>query len=114
MLIVDVVPVLKETEYQWEQPPFSGEYDGKYIWGRGSSDDKSTVTSVMGAIELLLEGGFQPTRTVVLGFGHDEERGGMRGAPAIRDWLLNKYGKGSMAMLVDEGSGIAEVSGCVM
>jgi Gly-Xaa carboxypeptidase len=63
----------------------------------------------MAAVELLLEAGIKPTRTVVLAFGHDEERGGMRGAPAIRDWLLEKYGKDSMAMLVDEGSGLASV-----
>lgn len=101
----DVVPVLKETEYLWEHPPFSGDYDGTYIWGRGSSDDKSSVTGIMAAIELLLERGkFEPKRTIVLGFGHDEERGGMRGAPAIRDWILAKYGKDSMAMLVDESS----------
>ncbi len=107
--MADVVPVLKETEYQWEEGPFSGTFDGEYIWGRGSSDDKSTVTAVMAAVELLLEAGIKPTRTVVLAFGHDEERGGMRGAPAIRDWLLEKYGKDSMAMLVDEGSGLASV-----
>ena len=59
------------------------------------------------AIELLLgTSDFQPRRTVILGFGHDEERGGQRGAPAIRDWLLEHYGKDSMALLVDEGSGL--------
>jgi Gly-Xaa carboxypeptidase len=106
------VPVLKDTEYQWTHGPFSGDYDGTYIWGRGSMDDKSTLTSVLGAIELLLETGeFKPTRTVILALGHDEERGGMRGAPALRDWLLEKYGAGSMAMLVDEGGGIVPVWG---
>ncbi|ORX40185.1 putative carboxypeptidase s precursor [Kockovaella imperatae] len=104
----DVVPVLPETLYQWQQPPFEGVYDGKYIWGRGSSDDKSGLTSILAAIELLLEtSDFKPRRTVVLGFGHDEERGGQRGAPAIRDWLLETYGRDSMALLVDEGSGLS-------
>lgn len=107
-LTPDVVPVLPETVHQWEHPPFAADYDGKYIWGRGAADDKSTLTSVLGAIEILLEGGWKPSRRFVLGFGHDEERGGMRGAPAIRDFLLAKYGKDSMAILLDEGSGIEE------
>ncbi|ORY30169.1 putative carboxypeptidase s precursor [Naematelia encephala] len=105
----DVVPVLPDTVYQWDQPPFGAIYDGEYIWGRGSSDDKSGLTSIMAAIELLLETSkFTPTRTVILGFGHDEEGGSSRGAAAIRDWLLNKYGKDSMAILIDEGSGISK------
>lgn len=58
------------------------------------------------SIELLLRSDFKPRRTVILGFGHDEERGGQRGAPAIRDWLLENYGPDSMSLLVDEGSGI--------
>lgn len=37
----DVVPVLPATRDQWSHDPFGGEYDGKYIWGRGSTDDKS-------------------------------------------------------------------------
>ncbi|GFZ45301.1 hypothetical protein JCM24511_03027 [Saitozyma sp. JCM 24511] len=108
----DVVPVLQDTVYQWKQDPFNGTYDGTYIWGRGSNDDKSGLTAIMSAIELLLQSSdFKPTRTVILGFGHDEERGGQRGAPAIRDWLLENYGPDSMSLLVDEGSGISTTWG---
>ncbi|ORY31378.1 hypothetical protein BCR39DRAFT_526354 [Naematelia encephala] len=103
----DVVPVLPDTVYQWEEDPYSGKYDGEFIWGRGSNDDKSSLTAILASIELLLEAGtFQPTRTVILGFGHDEERGGERGAPAIRDWMLEHYGADSVSLLVDEGEGI--------
>ncbi|TXT13297.1 hypothetical protein VHUM_00664 [Vanrija humicola] len=108
----DVVPVLPDTVYQWEHPPYSGDYDGTYIWGRGASDDKGTTTAVLAAIELLLEGGrFTPSRTVVLAFGHDEERGGLRGAMNIRDFLLDKYGPQPFALLVDEGSGLSSAWG---
>ena len=72
------------------------------------------------AIETLLEHDFKPTRSVVLAFGIDEERGGisviassrgialglmvpLQGATAIRDFLLAKYGKDSFSILVDEG-----------
>ncbi|WVQ80719.1 hypothetical protein IAT38_002824 [Cryptococcus sp. DSM 104549] len=108
----DVVPVLPDTLYQWEHPPFEAVYDGKYIHGRGSDDDKSGLTSILASIELLLStSSFSPRRTIILGFGHDEERGGLRGAPSIRDFLLDKYGASSMALLVDEGSGIQEIWG---
>ncbi|WWD18397.1 hypothetical protein CI109_102847 [Kwoniella shandongensis] len=108
----DVVPVLPDTVYQWEQPPFGAVYDGTYIWGRGSNDDKSGLTAVMASIELLLStSDFKPRRTIILGFGSDEEAGGQRGAPAIRDWLLEKYGADSFSLIVDEGSGMQTVWG---
>ena len=50
---------------------------GKYIWGRGSNDDKSGLIGVMAAIESLIANGFKPTRSVVLSFGFDEEATGV-------------------------------------
>ncbi|WRT67685.1 uncharacterized protein IL334_004657 [Kwoniella shivajii] len=106
----DVVPVLPDTRNQWSHDPFGAEYDGEYIWGRGSEDDKATLTSIMAAIELLLSTStFQPRRTVILGFGFDEEIGGPNGAPAISKWLEDKYGPNSMALLIDEGGYIDKV-----
>ena len=73
----DVVPVLPASLPQWDHPPYSGYYDGQDIWGRGSSDTKSSLIAIMAAIEHLLETtDFKPTRTIILGFGSDEERGG--------------------------------------
>ena len=50
---------------------------GERIWGRGSSDDKSGVIGVITAIEVLIDAGFKPSRSVVLAFGFDEEGGGL-------------------------------------
>lgn len=98
---------MPETLYQWKQDPYNGTYDGTYIWGRGSNDDKSGMTATMAAIELLLENSdFRPARTVILGFGHDEEIGGNRGAVSINEWMLENYGRDSVSLIVDEGSGI--------
>jgi hypothetical protein len=44
---VVVVPVLPATRDLWTHDPFGGEYDGTYIWGRGSSDDKSGLIGIM-------------------------------------------------------------------
>lgn len=76
----DVVPVEPGTEASWEQPPFSGAIAGGFVWGRGTIDTKSKLTGICEAIELLVRGGFRPTRTVLLVFGHDEEVGGRHGA----------------------------------
>jgi Gly-Xaa carboxypeptidase len=46
-LMADVVPVLPATRDLWTHDPFGGEYDGTYIWGRGSSDDKSGLIGIM-------------------------------------------------------------------
>ncbi|KAK8854620.1 hypothetical protein IAR55_003359 [Kwoniella newhampshirensis] len=108
----DVVPVLPATRDQWSHAPYGGEYDGKYIWGRGSMDDKSGVIGFLSAIELLLKSGeFEPTRTVILALGIDEETGGKVGALNLGIWIEEKYGKDSIAMLVDEGNAVAEVWG---
>lgn len=69
----DVVPISKGTQEDWTYPPFSGENDGEYIWGRGAIDIKNHLIGVMEAIEALIEDGFEPERDIYLCFGHDEE-----------------------------------------
>ncbi|KAI0742053.1 carboxypeptidase S [Daedaleopsis nitida] len=101
----DVVPVEPSTETQWREPPFSGFFDGEYIWGRGSCDDKPGLIGTLTAVEELLRANFAPTRTFVLAYGIDEERGGISGATAIRDYLLATYGEYAFSILVDEGGG---------
>ena len=70
----DVVPPGDTTS--WGKKPFSGENDGKFIWGRGTLDDKAAMISILEAVEKLLSEGYEPERTIYLSFGHDEEIGG--------------------------------------
>ncbi|KAK5631130.1 hypothetical protein RRF57_006845 [Xylaria bambusicola] len=104
----DVVPVAESTIEQWTHPPFSGFYDGKYVWGRGSSDCKNTLIGILESVELLIEAGFEPKRTVVLSFGFDEEIQGNQGAGHLSQVLVDRYGKDGAAVLVDEGGGFAD------
>jgi carboxypeptidase PM20D1 len=68
----------------WSKPPFSGENDGTFIWGRGTLDDKAAMISIMEAVERLLAENYQPERTIYLAFGHDEELiNGLLGATVI-------------------------------
>ncbi|PFH51903.1 hypothetical protein AMATHDRAFT_74599 [Amanita thiersii Skay4041] len=109
----DVVPVEPSTQDMWKHPPFSGYFDGERIWGRGSSDDKSGLIGILSAIELLIESDFQPTRTVVLAFGFDEEISGTQGAGYLAKTLEEQFGKDGFAFVIDEGSGFAEQYGSV-
>ena len=71
----DVVP--PGDTASWQKKPFSGENDGKYIWGRGTLDDKAAMISILEAVEKLLTEGYEPERTIYLSFGHDEEISGI-------------------------------------
>ncbi|RDW88227.1 carboxypeptidase S [Coleophoma cylindrospora] len=107
----DVVPVPEATIPTWTYPPFSGFFDGKQIWGRGSSDDKNQLVAIFEAVELLLKADFTPERTVLISLGFDEESAGTGGAGSLSTVILDKYGKDSIAIIVDEGSGVSEIWG---
>jgi len=101
---MDVVPVEPGTEGDWSHPPFSGEIVDGVVWGRGTMDDKSGVVGLMQAMERLIEEGWAPTRTLVIGLGHDEEIGGRQGARAIADHLAARDER--FAFVLDEGGAI--------
>ncbi|KAM0207231.1 hypothetical protein ACHAQI_007718 [Fusarium lateritium] len=102
----DVVPVPDPST--WTHPPFDAYFDGEWLWGRGSSDDKNSLTALLSAIETLLtETEWAPKRTLILAFGFDEECSGHRGAAKIGEFLTERYGDDGISFILDEGgSGI--------
>ncbi|OJJ17194.1 hypothetical protein BKI52_31285 [marine bacterium AO1-C] len=103
---LDVVPIEKGTEQNWTHPPFSGNINGGYIWGRGALDDKMNALGMLEAVEYLLKKGYTPKRTILLAFGHDEEVSGYRGAQKIADHLAKRNTK--LEYVLDEGLFILE------
>ncbi|KAI1100273.1 carboxypeptidase S [Jackrogersella minutella] len=101
----DVVPVAQSTISQWTHPPYSGFFDGRYIWGRGSTDCKNNLIGILEAVELLIDANFAPERTLILSFGFDEECSGTQGADHLAKALVSRYGKDGAALIVDEGAG---------
>ncbi|MBA3013261.1 MAG: M20 family peptidase [Proteobacteria bacterium] len=97
----DVVPVEPGTENSWTHPAFSGEIADGFVWGRGTLDMKASLLAIMESIEILVQQGFQPERTLYLALGHDEETGGLKGAANIVS-LLKKNGV-ELAFTLDEG-----------
>jgi carboxypeptidase PM20D1 len=103
---LDVVPVEPGTESRWKHPPFAGTVADGFVWGRGTLDDKASVTAILEAVEWLIGQGFEPQRTVYLAFGHDEELGGYSGAAQMAAILTERAGR--LAFLLDEGGVVAE------
>jgi len=100
---LDVVPVAAETAANWTHPPFSGAVADGYIWGRGALDVKIGVAGLLEAAELLLSEGWSPKRTIMFGFGQDEEVGGDCGAGATAA-LLKERGIEKLDAVIDEGT----------
>jgi carboxypeptidase PM20D1 len=102
---MDVVPVAAANLPDWIHPPFSGAVADGFVWGRGTLDDKTTVLSILEAVEGLLREGYRPPRTVYLTFGHDEEVSGRYGARVIVELLVSRGVK--PALVLDEGGFMA-------
>jgi carboxypeptidase PM20D1 len=102
----DVVPIDPGTEEAWSEPPFSGVVAGGEVGGRGAIDDKGSLVAILAAEEDLLAAGFVPQRTLLLGFGHDEEIGGDDGARAIAETLAERGVH--PALVLDEGGVVSE------
>lgn len=67
---LDVVP---SNPAEWKYPPYAAEIHEGKIYARGTMDDKGPMIACLYAVKALKEAGFQPTKTVRLIFGCDEE-----------------------------------------
>ena len=101
MAHIDVVPIEKGTEKDWDVEPFSGEIKDNYMYGRGTMDIKLQLITLLEACENLLKEGFIPKRKMYFCFGHDEEVGGRQGAQKIVEYFKEK--KISFEFVLDEG-----------
>ncbi|MHA1270728.1 MAG: M20/M25/M40 family metallo-hydrolase [Candidatus Helarchaeota archaeon] len=97
---LDVVPAEPE---KWKFPPFSGHFDGTFIWGRGAIDCANiTISESMGLIQAIIEG-FKPKGDITLAATADEELGGKLGVM----WLLKNYpDKIKADFVLNEGVGV--------
>ena len=101
---MDVVGIEPGTENGWEHPPFAGERDEEWLWGRGTTDDKCSVVAVFETVESLLAEGFRPDVTLYLAIGHDEEIGGGEGAASLSAVLASRGVR--LDFVLDEGGAV--------
>lgn len=103
----DVVPAGREE--QWSHPPFAGEVEDGFLWGRGSEDCKSLLSAEMDAVEELLEEHFKPSFDIYLSFGHNEEvqcTPDKKGSILAAEYL--KRNGVELACIFDEGGNIID------
>lgn len=80
----DVVPAGDENA--WRYPPFSGQIDQEYLWGRGAVDMKGAIGSFISALNNFLKN--PPKKgSISLMITGDEEATGINGTPKILKWL---------------------------
>lgn len=98
----DTVPIGDPND--WARDPWSGEYDGKKIYGRGAGDVKNLLIGLLESMEMLLKDGKTDfKRGVLLAFGFDEEKSGFDGARHIARFLESYLGHDSVEFIIDEG-----------
>ena len=71
---VDVVP--EGAPEMWEHPPYAGEIDGDWMYGRGAADMKASAAANLFALDALRRIGFQPAATVYIQSVVEEEATG--------------------------------------
>ena len=86
LLLVHHMDVVPATASEWSVPPFSGQLDGGYVYGRGSVDNKGGGVVELVALSLAKRLGFVPAHDVILLAVADEESGGAFGAR----WLTER------------------------
>lgn len=99
---MDVVPADTSNTSDWKYDPFGGVRSEGCIWGRGALDDKGSVLAQFEALEMLMQEGFAPRRSVYFAIGHDEEIGGQAGAQMIAETF--KAQQLRFFLVLDEGS----------
>ena len=101
--------VVSATDEGWTHPPFAAEIvgvgDGQLVWGRGTLDDKGSITCILEGVEAQVLAGHRPEADIYLSFGHDEETEGS-GARTIVELLESRGIRPSL--VIDEGGAVVE------
>ncbi len=104
---LDVVPALEEG---WTHPPFAGEVNGGFLWGRGAVDMKGTDAMILASVSQMIAEGVKPARDVVLAFFADEEAGGALGSRFMAENHPDDF-RGATEAISEVGGFSAEVGG---
>jgi acetylornithine deacetylase/succinyl-diaminopimelate desuccinylase-like protein len=85
LLLQGHVDVVTTEGQDWRRPPFGGDVEDGYLWGRGALDMKGSVAMMTTAF--LGAAAAAPPGDVILCVLADEEAGGLEGA----SWLVDQH-----------------------
>lgn len=87
LLLLNHIDVVAADDINWKVPPFSGEINEGFIWGRGALDMKSTAVVQLMSMLILKRLNLVPKRDIVFLAVADEELGGKYGM----EYLLKNH-----------------------
>lgn len=109
LLLVHHMDVVPATASEWSVPPFSGQLEGGYVYGRGSVDNKGGGVVELVALALAKRLAFIPARDVVLLGVADEESGGAFGARWLTEMRPELFA--DVSAVLNEGGAIVQPGG---
>lgn len=100
---MDVVEARRED---WERDPFTAVIENGYIFGRGASDMKYDLSTMIATVVQLKREGFRPRRDIVLLFSGDEET-----SMKTTALLAERFPNAELLLNIDGGGGELDESG---
>lgn len=111
ILLMAHMDVVEAKRSDWTHDPFEFREADGYYWGRGTSDNKDGVASILLALKRLKAAGFQPSRDIIVLYTGDEETKQEGARLAASDW--RKLIDAEYALNLDAGGGVVYRNGKV-
>ncbi len=106
ILVSGHMDVVEAKPADWERDPFTPVIENGYIFGRGASDMKYDLSTMVATVLQLKREGFKPGRDIVLLFSGDEETS-MKTTMA----LAEQYPDAELLLNIDGGGGDYDEAG---
>lgn len=106
LLISGHMDVVEAKPADWTRDPFTAVVENGYIFGRGATDMKYDLSTMVATLIDLKRSGFQPARDIVLLLSGDEETA-MKTTAAMAD----RFSNAEMLLNIDGGGGALDEAG---
>ncbi|PXA97896.1 hypothetical protein DMC47_11450 [Nostoc sp. 3335mG] len=106
ILISGHMDVVEAKPADWTRDPFTAVIENGYIWGRGASDMKYDMSTMVATFVQLKREGFKPGRDIILLFSGDEETSMKTTALMAAD-----YHDAELLLNIDGGGGELDEAG---
>lgn len=103
---IDTVP--SGSREQWTHPPFEGYVENGYMYGRGTSDMKGGVTSMIVTLLYFIENNITPPQDIHFCFTADEEVDGIGVVSMIEKGIIDNAKEVIICEPTSEAIGLAE------
>jgi len=108
LLLMSHLDVVPAESSRWLVPPFSGEVQDGFLWGRGTLDTKQLTVMHLLAMFLLKRQDAPLKRDIIFMANADEETGGKNGA----QWMVdNHFDKIEAEFALNEGGSAMKMNG---